>query len=212
MTYETRTTIPLRQSLFVRVGVLVTGAVLLAGLVFFHFGMEPLVRRSAESQFAQAASEVEAKLDNVFLPAEHILKMSRKWIGNETPPLEDPVIFNRIFKPVLETLPQATSVVAGTSAGEGWMLMQRPEGGWRNRMTDIERWKDKHLFFECDEGGEITAVRKPVDYDPRQRAWYKAAIREATPKIPAPISIRRLKPIRSPSAPIGSTIPAITRE
>ncbi len=175
MTEKTRTTIPLRQSLLVRVGVLVTGAVLLAGLVFFHFGMEPLVRRIAESQFTQAASEVESNLDNVFLPAEHILKMSHNWIGLEPPPLEDPTIFNRIFKPVLETLPHATSVVAGTSTGEGWMLMQRPEGGWRNRMTDIERWEDKHLFFEWDESGEITAFRKPLDYDPRQRSWYQTA-------------------------------------
>ncbi|VGP30494.1 hypothetical protein SB00610_01767 [Klebsiella quasipneumoniae subsp. similipneumoniae] len=39
-----------------------------------------------------------------------------------------------------------------------------------------------------------------------------AAHSEATPKIALPSSSRRLKPILSPRAPIGSTIPAITNE
>ena len=40
----------------------------------------------------------------------------------------------------------------------------------------------------------------------------KAAHKEATAKIAAPINISRLKPIRSPKAPIGSIRPAITKE
>lgn len=166
---------PLRQSLLVRVGMLVTGAVLLAGVVFFQFGMEPLVQRIAESQFAEAAARVESDLDGVFGPAEQILKMSRRWIGDNPPTSGSAEAFNRLFMPVLETLPEATSVVAGTSSGDGWMLMQRAEGGWRNRITDLARWGDKHLFLDYETDGSVRQYRKTVDYDPRQRAWYKAA-------------------------------------
>ena len=49
---------PLRQNLLIRVGMLVSGAVLLVGMVFFQFGMEPLVRRIAEARFAEAAIRV----------------------------------------------------------------------------------------------------------------------------------------------------------
>ncbi len=68
---------PLRQNLLIRVGMLVGGAVLLVGAVFFQFGMEPLVRRIAEARFAEAAIRVEASLDNVFGPAQRTLLMSR---------------------------------------------------------------------------------------------------------------------------------------
>ena len=40
----------------------------------------------------------------------------------------------------------------------------------------------------------------------------KAAASDARPNNPPPNNSRRLKPMRSPSAPIGNTIPAITRE
>lgn len=167
--------IPLRQSLLIRVGMLVTGAVLLAGVVFFQFGMEPLVQRIAESQFAEAAAHVESSLDGIFQPAEHILKMSRQWITDNPPSSGSADAFNRLFMPVLEALPEATSVVAGTSSGDGWMLMQRAEGGWRNRVTDLAHWGDRHLFLEHETDGSVRQYRKTVDYDPRQRAWYKAA-------------------------------------
>ncbi len=173
-----RVPIPLRRSLLVRVGMLVTGAVVLAGLVFFHFGMQTLVERIAEAHFSEAATRVESSLDSVFQPAQHVLGMSRQWVGSAPPPTDAPSPFNRIFMPVLEALPQATSVVAGTSTGEGWMLMQRAEGGWRNRMTDLPRWGNTHLFVEREADGEERQYRKAVDYDPRQRSWYKIAATE----------------------------------
>ena len=40
----------------------------------------------------------------------------------------------------------------------------------------------------------------------------KAAARDDTPNSMLPIINNRLNPMRSPSAPIGSTIPAITSE
>ncbi len=177
-TKTTRIGIPLRHSLLVRVGTLVTGAVLLVGVVFFQFGMDPLVHRIAEGQFAEAATRVESSLDSVFQPAQHVLNMGRQWIGNAPPSPETPAPFNQVFMPVLEALPQATSVVAGTSAGEGWMLMRRAEGGWRNRMTDLPRWGSTHLFVEREADGEIRQYRKVVDYDPRQRSWFTIAAKE----------------------------------
>lgn len=168
--------VSLRKSLQTRVGVLVSCAVLLVGLGGVLFGFKPLVGRMAADQFLVTSTQVEANLNSVFLPAEQILRMSHGWIGDEPPDLANPEAFNRLFRPVLESLPEATSIVAGTSSGEGWLLLQMPEGKWRNRMTDRQRWGDRHLFFEHDANGKVEKYWKTVDYDPRKRAWYEAAM------------------------------------
>ena len=175
-----KTSISLRRSLGLRVGVLVSGAVLLVGLGFFLFGLEPMVVRSAQSQFAATAAQVEASLDKVFEPAEQVLAMSQGLLANEAPDLDSPEAFNRLFRPVLEALSTATSVVAGTSRGEGWLLLKQPDGSWYNRMTDLARWGGRHLFFERAADGKVQRYWKSIDYDPRLRSWYLAAIEDQT--------------------------------
>ena len=139
--------VSLRQRLQTRVGLLVCSAVLLMGLGALLFGLKPMVERIAADQFSVASAQVEAKLNSVFQPAEQILRMSPGWIGSEPPDLKNPAIFNHLFQPVLGALPEATSIVAGTSSGEGWLLLQLPDGKWRNRMTDRQRWGDRHHFW-----------------------------------------------------------------
>ena len=168
--------VSLRQSLQTRVGLLVCSTVLLMGFGVFLFGLKPIVERIAADQFTVASAQVEANLNSVFQPAEQILRMSPGWIGNEPPDLNNPAVFNQLFRPVLEALPEATSIVAGTSSGEGWLLLQLPDGKWRNRMTDRQRWGDRHHFFEWDTNGNAQDYWKSVDYDPRKRAWYSSAM------------------------------------
>jgi diguanylate cyclase (GGDEF)-like protein/PAS domain S-box-containing protein len=175
-----KTAISLRRSLGLRVGMLVSGAVLLVGFGFFLFALEPMVERIAQSQFTVTAAQVEASLDKVFVPAEQVLAMSQGWLANEAPDLNSPEAFNRLFAPVLEALPKATSVVAGTSGGEGWMLLKQPDGSWYNRMTDLARWGGHHLFFERGADGKAQRYWKALDYDPRLRAWYLGAIEDKT--------------------------------
>ena len=89
-------------------GTLVAGAVALVGIVFFEFGMEPLVRRIAESQLTEAASRVKADLDGVFQPTEHALRMGRQWVDGAPPSPGAVEAFNLVFMPVLEALPEAS--------------------------------------------------------------------------------------------------------
>ena len=168
--------VSLRKSLQTRVGVLVSCAVLFVGLGCVLFGFKPLVERMAADQFVATSTRLQGNLNSVFLPAEQILRMSHGWIGNDPPDLANPEAFNRLFRPVLESLSEATSIVAGTSSGEGWLLLQMPDGKWRNRMTDLQRWGDRHLFFDQDTDGKVEKYWKTINYDPRKRAWYEAAM------------------------------------
>jgi diguanylate cyclase (GGDEF)-like protein/PAS domain S-box-containing protein len=168
----------LRRSLQIRVGILVSGAVLLVGLGGIALALRPMMGRIAETQFALAASQVKASLDRVFEPPEQILLMSRRWIGDNPPTTDDPETFGRFFRPVLQTLPQATSIVAGTSSGEGWMVLQQGDGRWLERTTDRPRWNDRHLFVAQEPNGERRQYWQSVDYDPRRRSWYEGALRD----------------------------------
>lgn len=168
--------VPLRRLLGVRVGLLVAAAVLLAGLMVFEFGMGPMATQVAESQFSAAGAEVVASLDNVFRPTERFLLLTRQWVAAAPPDLETPDAFNRLFQPILEGAPEATSAVAGTADGDGWMLLQRPDGSWMNRLTSLKTWDNRHLFFERSAGGSVNRYWKAMDYDPRLRAWYVGAV------------------------------------
>ena len=175
----TQKAVTLRQAILTRLGLLVTGTALMLGLGYALFGIRPLVEQTAESQFNVSAAQVEAALNETFAPARLFLAMSRDWVGTRAPALEASEEFNRIFRPMLETMPQFTSVVAGTSQGQGWLLLELPGGEWRNRMTDIPRWGSRHLITEHRPSGQSDARWETLDYDARLRPWFKKAQEQA---------------------------------
>lgn len=156
-------------------GVLLFVLVVVVGLGVYLLVMGPMAQRIAASQFSTVAAKVLASMDSVFQPTELTLAMSKEYLRANPPGLEPPDAFNRLFKPVLETLPDATSVVAGTADGLGWMLLQRPDGGWLNRLTDVKNWGSRNLFIEQNVQGQVQRLWKTVDYDPRKREWYTNA-------------------------------------
>ncbi len=151
------------------------GTALLLGLVFVLFGLRPILERGAEDQFNVAALRVETSLNTTFSPARILLSLARDWSGGQPPDLDDPGEFNRLFMPVLRALPQVTSVVAGTSTGQAWLLLELANGGWRNRMTDLPGRGQRHRFFEHAPDGSVTSYWKALDYDARLRPWYRVA-------------------------------------
>ncbi len=184
---DTATSVPtpsLRRVLLTRWSLLVLGAMLLLSFAFFRFGFQPMTERIAEAQFDRAAVAVEHRLDQTFLPAHGLLGVALEWLARQPLDLEDPGEFNRMFMPVLRRHAQMTSVVAGTSSGQAWLLLQQ-EGGWRNRMTDMSRWGRRNLIIETDGQGRQTRRWEALDYDARQRPWYGAALAAGHPSTTA---------------------------
>jgi len=174
------TVLPLRQLMLHRAGVLLTGTALLVAACFVWFGMMPMADQIAREQFDSAAAKVETGLNTVFMPPIHLLAMSRGWLAGQAPDLASPHAFNHTFKPILQEFSQLTSVVAGTSGGQGWLLLEQPGGTWRNRMTDIARWGlHQHLLIEHDTVGRSTQRWSDQAYDPRLRPWYQGAMNTA---------------------------------
>lgn len=173
---------PLRQSILGRVGWLVSATVVMVSAGFMLFGLSPMSERVAQNRFNLAASKVEASLGATLLPAANLLTMASGWLKDAPPDLDDPADFNRIFEPIIAVSTSITSVVAGTSDGQGWLLLGREDGSWRNRMTDIPRWGDRrHLFLDRDAQGRLTRAFRETEYDPRKRPWFKAAMEGGQP-------------------------------
>ena len=168
--------LPLRRVLRRRALVIISVSLLLSAALLFLFALQPMVERIAESRFIGAATKLEAHLDQVFEPTERLLTMAREWFTANPPEADSAENFNRFFRPLLTTQPLVTSAVGGTADGLGWMLMQRPDGSWLNRLSNVERRGSLHRMIEESPEGKITAYDKALDYDPRQRSWYRTAL------------------------------------
>ncbi len=172
--------LPLRRVLRRRALALITVPLLLSAALLFLFALQPMIERIAESRFIGAATKLEAHLDQIFEPTERLLTMAREWFAANPPEADSADSFNRFFRPLLTTQPLATSAVGGTADGLGWMLMQRPDGSWLNRLSNLERRGSQHRMIEESPEGKAIAYDKTLDYDPRQRSWYRTALAEKT--------------------------------
>jgi diguanylate cyclase (GGDEF)-like protein/PAS domain S-box-containing protein len=176
---ETTSRVTLRRSLYWRFCALVVGAIVLFSAGYAIFGLRPMVPLIASSQFGIATSRVEASIDRTIQPIDQLMRAARGWAmapGFDVERVDD---FNALFRPVIEAIDPVTSIVAGTSDGQGWLLLAYPDGSWRNRMTDRSRWGNIQHFIDRSASGQTTERREPVDYDPRDRPWYQHAM--ATP-------------------------------
>ncbi|MEY2632660.1 MAG: hypothetical protein RIR00_1314 [Pseudomonadota bacterium] len=170
----------MRRRLVLRFSALlgVTLALLVAGLMVFALG--PITERVISNQFNYTTERVEGELTRQFLPVETLLAVLGH--GDRHPWAADsrsPVAFNAQFKPVLERMPQITSIVAGNAAGRGWMLLEQGEDRWLNRLTDPAQ-PGRHHFFQWQGEALESEEWRSMQYDPRQRPWYKSALRPAS--------------------------------
>ncbi len=162
----------LRRTILVRSLLLVGGSAALITAGFLALWMVPTLDRMAESEFERVAERILTRLDHTFEPVEQLLESGAGWIRSDPPALDRPEAFNRVFAPVLQASPTITSVVGANEAGEGWMLLQLADGQMRNRLTDVARWGQRHLFIDHDADGRSTQRWEALAYDPRKRPWF----------------------------------------
>jgi len=168
--------ISLRRLILTRVSALVAATTLLVTAGFVWFGLLPMAEQIAHNQFDAATTRVKTDLNVLFASPASLLDMSHGWLAGQAPDLNSPEAFNHLFQPVLESSPQITSVVAGTSSGQGWLLLQQADGSWRNRITDVARWgNEHHRLIDRWPDGRSTSRWDGQRYDARQRQWYQAA-------------------------------------
>jgi diguanylate cyclase (GGDEF)-like protein len=163
----------LRHAMFVRMAVLVVGALAVAAWALVVLGLRPVMENAARAEFAAASARVVAPLDTLATTTRQLLFAGQDWWSRQSPTVDDPAGFNAMFMPLLAADPFATSVVAGTEAGQGWLLLEQPDGRWRNRLTDVGRWGTTQHILVHEPGKPAVPGMQTQDYDARARPWYQ---------------------------------------
>jgi len=133
---------------------------------------ESLMRRTAD----QAETAFRDQLDKLFEPLQRNLAIVERWGERGSLRLDDHTALNDLFVPMMEQLPWTTSMMIATESGAEYMLL-REDSTWVTRATDAGnqaggvRWRR----WEAD-GALLADWQEGLDYDPRERPWYKAAI------------------------------------
>jgi serine phosphatase RsbU (regulator of sigma subunit) len=85
----------------------------------------------------------------------------------------------KTLEPVLRQYPQITSLMVADDRGREFMLL-RVGDRWINRQTRRDEWgQDSRILEWSEDRPQPVASRKDLDYDPRQRPWFRQAVAKA---------------------------------
>ncbi|MCX7861387.1 MAG: SpoIIE family protein phosphatase [Bacteroidales bacterium] len=165
--------------------VIIAAIVLLYMLYRLSGDIEQLSKKSLNVAIETTIKE----LNSYISPFVKNLKLSQEWGSLGQFNLSDVKSLNERFIPILRTYNQITSMLIGRSDGSEYMLLNE-DTSWLNRKTIVIpqkevrkiRWRleQKNLVKVLD---EIWYER--MNYDPRVRPWYKAAINLSNTSNPA---------------------------
>jgi adenylate cyclase len=156
---------------------LLTGSILL-GTAWVQ---DEIARATSRALIGRALHRAEADLRRFFDPVQRSLLLSRALMENGTLDVDDARGLNRIFVPLIERIPQISSINVGDASGHSYLLL-RLEDRWRNRITRIDEWGDRLEYTEWRDEDAVQrewVVEEPGEderYDPRTRAWYVEAL------------------------------------
>ena len=159
--------------------ILVTAAAVGALIIELSSGIraeigESLMRRTADG----AETALRDQLDKLFEPLQGHLAVVERWGERGALELSDHRALNALFIPMLEQFPWATSMLIANEHGVEYMLL-REDSTWVTRATDTASHPGRVQWRRwTDDDSTVAAWWEDLDYDPRQRPWYVAAVEE----------------------------------
>lgn len=156
--------------------IVLTGTIMLTTV----YTGQQITRSTSEALIERAIGQVQSELRGYVRPVENALRLVRSLASSGALDLEDPRALNHFFVPLIQRIPQISSVNLSDDEGRGYLLLRFPDR-FRNRLTWKEQWGDRLEFAEWrDERTLIRewTVEEPSEeerYDPRVRDWYTIA-------------------------------------
>lgn len=151
--------------------VLLGGAILLTTFV----GSQRAVQSLSADVIAQITNEVQARLEQFFEPAFGGLALARAWGEAGHLEIEEAERMNEMLAPLMRQYPQITSVLVADERGREHMLLRVGEV-WSNRRTRVDQWGTRSRWIEWKDGELPSEEWRELDYDPRERLWYRGAM------------------------------------
>lgn len=178
-----RSAVPFRRSLVVNLTLLavVFGA---AMLVLTLYSRGKAVEKLSASLTRRVMSATDAQLRGFFEPVQAVLEITaERWEDGEFVEW-DLSLLDRYFQPLIENLPQVSSVMLATETGDEYMLLSTPDG-WRSRHTRPSTWGEREEWREWKEDEAPIDEIREVAYDARTRPWFTGAMSRWKEKGPA---------------------------
>jgi adenylate cyclase len=156
--------------------VVLTGTIL---LTTFYTGQQ-ISRSMSKALIERGVGQMESKLAAYVRPVEGGLRLTRSLARSGALDLEDTRELNRFFIPLIERIPQISSITLSDDQGRGYLLLRFPDR-WRNRLTRSEEWGHRLEYAEWRDPETLIrewTVEDPPEeerYDPRVRDWYTVA-------------------------------------
>ena len=125
----------------------------------------------------QKASLADDSIKNFFSRVDSSVTVLRKWGRSGLLDLDDNEAITIKLIPILGDLPNVTAASIADSTGRAYLLT-RDSDGWLARFVDPGKKKGMAWFSRWGSDGVLqNEWKKPFDYDPRQRPWYKDALK-----------------------------------
>lgn len=159
---------------------LVSGVLILSGTLIglFYLGSRSTVQTLTASWVEQIVEITHGRLAAYFQPIQHELSLAGVRIANGDLEVSKPERFIAQYTPLLEKYSQISAVLVADSSGNELML-SRIDSSFQLREISAQS-PDRAAITELPAhktaGTQAAARSTRVDYDPRRRPWYQAAI------------------------------------
>ncbi len=172
--------ISIRRSLLFNLLIVV---VVLSGAIFIttSWGIRESVQMLSRSLINQSTGQTESELDAFVHPVVQQLRVAAQWGREGLLDVTDRRALNRLFVPLVENIPQISSVLLADAKGREYLLLHTEEG-WMNRETRTARWGGRSRLTRWSaKHPEPQVSWEALNYDPHQRPWYQGAIGSRKP-------------------------------
>ena len=117
------------------------------------------------------------KNNRLFEPISNNLILSRKWAQLESLTAEKHDSFNKRFIPILETLPQISSVILASSDGREYFFTKKDEF-WLSRYINPDEYGENEALWSqwSDNNQLIKQWKESNSYQSKNRPWYQLGI------------------------------------
>ncbi len=142
-----------------------------------YFYAKQIQQDITQSIISSTQNTVIAENQRLFDPINNNLILSRKWAELEALTPDKQNTFNKRFIPILETLPQISSVMIASSKGDEYFLSREGEN-WLSRHINNNKYGQHQAQWQQWNGNNQSLKKwlKTSDYNPLNRPWYQLAL------------------------------------
>ena len=134
-----------------------------------------------ESLVLSLEDRTRSELERLFGPISTQMSIATGRLKSQPLPLDNPTALTEGFLPLLQELPQISSVQLADSDGREYMIL-RTENGWLIRKIDVSKQPGQARWQRVTSDGEASeAWDESLEYDPRQRPWFRGTVDTGAP-------------------------------